>query len=140
MKTYFLDTSVIIDYLRGQDTVVRFVHQLEGKLTSSFICLAELFEGVHSRKNASAARRVVLNFFAGLTTTYGLNGEIAELFGRLRRDLKMQGQVIEDIDIFIAATCMADNLVLLTLNVKHFIVIPGLKILSPHKTASERFP
>jgi len=51
MKTYFLDTSVIIDYLRGKEGVVNLIDSLKWKLVSSHICLAELYEAVYRSKN-----------------------------------------------------------------------------------------
>ena len=44
MKTYFLDTSVIIDYLRGKEEQVTLINELKGKLVSSYICLSELYD------------------------------------------------------------------------------------------------
>lgn len=40
----FLDTSVIIDYLEGVDSVVTFVDDQDALLTSS-ICVYEVLEG-----------------------------------------------------------------------------------------------
>ena len=41
--------------------------------------------------------------------------------------LKKQGNIIEDIDLFIAATCIVYDLTLITFNQKHFLHIPDLK-------------
>ena len=54
MKTYFLDTSVIIDYLRGKEEQVTLINELKGKLVSSYICLSELYEGIFRSKNEGA--------------------------------------------------------------------------------------
>ncbi|PJA55873.1 hypothetical protein CO165_01270, partial [Candidatus Roizmanbacteria bacterium CG_4_9_14_3_um_filter_33_18] len=102
MKTYFLDTSVIIDYLRGKEEAVNLVDGLKGKLVSSNICLSELYEGIYRSKNKNA-ESTVLEFFSGLSKTYGLNQKIAQEFGSLRKNLKQKGEIIEDLDIMIAA-------------------------------------
>jgi predicted nucleic acid-binding protein len=59
---------------------------------------------------------------------YGLNQEIAQKFGQIRAKLKRKGQIIDDLDILIAATCLANNLVLITENQKHFKRIEELEI------------
>ena len=127
MKTYFLDTSVIINYLRGKEEAINLINNLKGKLVSSYICLSELYEGIYRSTNKNA-ESIVLEFFSGLNKTYGLNQKIAQEFGLLRKNLKQKGEVIEDIDIIIAATCITYNLSLVTNNKKHFSRIKKLDL------------
>lgn len=129
MKRFLIETSVIVDYLRGKKEMVELVNNLEGELTSSFVCLAELYEGVCRLKKNKKAEAGVLNLFKGLNEVHGLDKEIAKNFGRIRYELKVKGRAIEDLDILIAATCFAHNLILVTKNIKHFSRIEGLKIL-----------
>lgn len=128
MKLYFLDTSVIIDYLRGKKDIIDTVDNLDGKLTSSYVCLAELFEGMYRSKNKKV-ESIMIELFSGFHKVYGLNQEIAQRFGLLRKELKQKGNIIEDLDIFIAATCLTHNCILITLNTKHFSRIDALQIL-----------
>lgn len=131
MKRYFLETSVIINFLRGKQETIEMIKSLEGELVSSDVCLAELFEGVY-RTPANERNKVekgVRDFFAGLSEIYGLGSEIAEKFGQIRAELKKKGRVIEDLDILVAATCLAYDLILVTYNPKHFERIKELKIL-----------
>ncbi len=128
MKTYFLDTSVIIDYLRGKEDAVDLVNNLKGKLVSSYICLSELYEGIYRSKNKDA-ESTILEFFSGLSKTHGLNQKIAQEFGHLRKILKQKGEIIEDLDIMIAATCIVYGLTLVTLNKKHFLRIKKINII-----------
>jgi len=127
MKTYFLDTSTIIDYLRGKGEVVNLVDDLKGKLVSNYICQSELYEGIYRSKNKNAESTVV-EFFSGLSKNYGLNQKIAKEFGNLRKNLKQKGEIIEDLDIMIAATCIVYSLTLVTLNKRHFSRIKELNI------------
>ncbi|MDO8610225.1 MAG: type II toxin-antitoxin system VapC family toxin [bacterium] len=127
MKSYFLDTSTIINYLRGIEKAVNLINNLDGKITSSYLCLAELFEGVFSSNNKKA-ESIILQFFSGLNTTYGIDAIIAKKFGLLRQQLRKKGNIIEDIDIFIASTCLIHDLYLVTFNIKHFSRIKELKI------------
>lgn len=130
MKRYFLETSVIVSFLRGRNETIREVENLEGELTSSFICLAELYEGIFRIKEKGEAKEAVLNFFNGLSEIYTLDREVAENFGQIRAELKLKGEIIEDLDILLAATCLAHNLILVTYNPKHFKRIKNLQVLS----------
>lgn len=129
MKKYFIETSVIIDYLRGKIRAIQLIDKLEDELSSSYICLAELYEGIARAKNEKKAEKGVWDFFSGLWEIYGLDKEIAKNFGQIRADLKEKGRIIEDLDIMVAATCIAYDLVLITYNPKHFCRIKNLKIL-----------
>ena len=80
MKRYFIETSVIVDFLRNKGNAVEVIENLEGELTSSFICLAELYEGIYRVKDKERVEKAVLNFFTGLGEVYGLDREIAENF------------------------------------------------------------
>ena len=129
MKKYFIETSAVIDYLRGKSETIKLINELGGELTSSYICLAELYEGIARTNKKEKAEKGVLDFFSGLSEVYGLDEEIAKTFGRIRADLKKEGKVIEDLDIIIASTCLVYDLVLVTYNPKHFRRIKNLKIL-----------
>lgn len=130
MKLYFIETSAIIDYLKGDEKTVDVIDNLPGELVSSYICLAELYEGIYRVKEKDKPEQGVLDFFSGMSEIYGVDKDIAANFGKLRAHLKSRGEVIEDIDIFIAATCLSYNLVLVTNNVKHFKRIKELEISS----------
>lgn len=129
MKRYFLETSVIVNFLRNKYNAVDAIKNLEGELVSSYVCLAELYEGIFRVKSRNRAEKAVLNFFTGLSEVYGLDQEIAETFGQIRTELKRKGKVIEDLDIFLAATCLVYNLTLVTYNPGYFERVRGLKVL-----------
>ncbi|MEK7521188.1 MAG: type II toxin-antitoxin system VapC family toxin [Patescibacteria group bacterium] len=128
---YFVETSAIINFLKNKENAVSFIESLEGELTSSFVCLAELYEGIYRVNNPKELEKGVLLFFTGLGEVYGLDQDIAKNFGQIRAELKKKGEVIEDIDILIAATCVAQNLTLITYNPKHFQRVSGLKVITP---------
>ncbi|MCC6549022.1 MAG: hypothetical protein IT279_03015 [Ignavibacteriaceae bacterium] len=56
------------------------------------------------------------------------NAEIAEAFGKIIADLIKKGRIIDDADIFIAATAITNELHLVTNNIKHFENIPEIKL------------
>jgi predicted nucleic acid-binding protein len=63
-------------------------------------------------------------------TVLGIDEEICRIFGRERGRLRRQGQLIGDLDLLIAATCVHYELTLLTNNRRHFDRIEGLPIQS----------
>lgn len=129
MKRYLLDTSVIVGYLRDHKEAVTLIENLKGEITSSFVCLAELYEGIYRVSKKQDAERKLLTFFRGLNKVYSLNKKVAKVFGETRADLKKKGKIIEDFDLFIAATCLAYHLTLVTFNPKHFKRIEKLQVL-----------
>jgi len=130
MTRYFLETSVIISYLRSEKGVVDAINRLEGELTSSYLCLAELYEGVARSKESKKVEQGVTDFFHGLDEIYGVDESIAKYFGTIRAALKKRGEIIEDMDILMAATCLAYEATLITANIKHFQRIENLKLFS----------
>ncbi|OGM23183.1 hypothetical protein A2961_03565 [Candidatus Woesebacteria bacterium RIFCSPLOWO2_01_FULL_39_21] len=128
MKKYFVETSVIAGFLRGNKKAYGLVANID-ELTGSYVSLSELYEGVYRVSDWHKEEESVLKFFSQLSEVYGVDKDISKQFGRIRADLKKKGKVIEDMDIFMAATCMANGLTMITLNKKHFERVPGLEIL-----------
>ncbi|MBI4097031.1 MAG: type II toxin-antitoxin system VapC family toxin [Candidatus Levybacteria bacterium] len=129
MKSYLIETSVIIDYLKGKEQAKILVDSLKGHLTSSYFCLAELYEGIRRVKEHKTHEQAALMYFHSLRIVYGLDMQIAKKFGELRARLKKHGAVIEDIDLFLAATCLVYDLTLVTFNKRHFSHVEELEIL-----------
>lgn len=128
MRAYLIETSVIIDYLRGKDQATVLLDSLDGNLTSSYICIAELYEGLYRVTNRAKQEQAVQTFFNSLEVIYGLDQDVAQKFGELRAALKQEGNIIEDFDLLLAATCVVYNLTLITFNKKHFSHIKELTI------------
>ena len=129
MNSYLFDTSIIVNIFRGKKEEQKIMEDLEGERTSSFVCLAELYEGVARSRNRQEEENNLVKFFSRLNNVFGIDNEVAKKFGEVRSALKKSGNVIEDMDLLIAATCIAYNQILITHNKKHFSRIPELKIL-----------
>ena len=128
MNSYLLDTSIIVNLFRGKKEEQQLMENLEGEQTSSFICLAELYEGVARSRNRQAEENNLVKFFSRLHNIFGIDNEVAKKFGEIRSTLKKSGNIIEDMDLLIAATCITYNQTLITRNQKHFSRIPDLRI------------
>lgn len=128
MNSYLLDTSTIINILRGKKEEENILNNLEGERTSSYVCLCELYEGIAKSVKREEQEKNIVKFFSRLHNVFGLDNEVAKEFGQIRATLKKSGNIIEDLDILIAATCITNNQILITGNTKHFSRIPNLKI------------
>ena len=51
-----------------------------------------------------------------------------DIFGEIKAGLQKSGHTIDDMDLLIAATAIAQNMVLVTHNTKHFEHIPGIRL------------
>ena len=122
---YLLDTCVCIALLKKSPSVIQRLREVgTSNCRISDITLAELYFGA---------------FKSGKEKHFNDVSEISKLFekfpiqytrkyGEIRWELEKQGLRIGDMDIFIAATALEEDLILVTGNVKHFERIPDLKI------------
>jgi predicted nucleic acid-binding protein len=53
---------------------------------------------------------------------------VAETFGMIKSHLEFQGTPLDDFDLVIAASALANNLILVTNNEKHFRRVEGLEL------------
>ena len=121
MSDRLLDTSVVIDYLRGNQAAISFVDSLNRRPQVSAVTLTEIFAGLRSQKEERAAR----GFFAECKVIT-LDAAMAEHAGVLLRHYGAS-HAIDVPDALIAATAETRGLALATLNIKHFPMFPRLK-------------
>ncbi len=124
---YLLDTNICVYLLNGNTVIEKKVAKLGISLIS--VCnsvLAELYFGAYnSQKVAENLQRI--ERFKECLSILSDSEESAMLFGRIKAELKRKGTLIEDFDILIASTAMANRCVLVTNNDKHFSRIEGLQ-------------
>ena len=131
MQTYFIDTSIAIEYIRGKREVSQFVNSLKASLYTNYIVIAELSEGIYRVNEPKKMEKGIDNFINGMDGVISINYNIAKRFGKIRADLKKKGHIIEDFDILIASDCIENNMPILTLNKKHFERVEGLEVFTP---------
>lgn len=49
-------------------------------------------------------------------------------FGQFKAELRQQGQPVADFDLAIASIALANDLIVVTNNTRHYVRIPGLKL------------
>jgi tRNA(fMet)-specific endonuclease VapC len=128
---YLLDTCALSDYVKV------FNLDLNKKLESyppksifiSAITIEEIEFGF--AKNASAKKKLATRVDSFLNTItheniLPINHSSAKIAGKIRAQLQKEGITIEQYDILIAATAIANDKILITSNTKHFKDIPYL--------------
>lgn len=125
---YLLDTNICIYLIKKQypEILSKLLKVGFDKIGISTITLAELEYGVANSTRSIEAQTALLEFilpFEVLDFTY----TAASLYGRIRKELRDKAQPISDMDMLIAATAMANELIVVTNNEKEFKRISGLK-------------
>ena len=127
---YLVDTDWVIDY---QHERPRTVNRLDALLPQgvglSIVSLAELYEGHLSSADPQAQERALLSFLAGVRVV-PLDADVCRLFARERRRLRVEGNLISDLDLLIGCTALRHGLTLLSNNRRHFERLQGLNIIS----------
>ena len=128
--SYLVDTDWVIHYLNGNKKFVEKLRSLKDEgLSISIISLAELYEGIYYSTNPDGNEEGLQNFLTGVTVL-GIDEEICRIFGKERGRLRDQNQLIGDIDLLIASTCLYYKLPILTNNRRHYEMVAGLRTLS----------
>jgi len=121
-----LDTSVLIEMFRVKDKTATFFYRLSkgnNDFAISILTHYEIFRGSNSVQDTfwtSFLKNIKVIPFDLISSNEAI--EIYKL-------LKAQNQMIDLADLLIAATAIAHNLDLATLNLKHFNKISNLRIL-----------
>lgn len=129
MRAAQIDTDTISLFLRNHPQVVaNFQIYLEEYSTIQFsiITYYEIVSGLKHRD----ARKQLLAFLelAAQSTVLPLTEQSATIAGDLYAQLRTAGTPIDDIDLLIAGAAIANGLVLVTRNQKHFSRISQLQV------------
>lgn len=118
-----IDTTVAVDHLRGSATAADLLRRLlneDEQIVASELVRFELLAGVRADE-----LHPLEQFFSALTWI-PVDEAIARVAGSLARDHRKGHSGIDDADYLIAATALVLDADLLTTNVRHFPMLPGL--------------
>jgi predicted nucleic acid-binding protein len=118
--TVLLDTSVVIDILRGAAPAIAYARGLTEPPTCSEITRVEVMRGLRSGERRATVRLL------GTLRWVAVDEPIARRAGELGRRYRRSHQGLATADLIIAATVEELGLELATLNVRHFPMIAGL--------------
>jgi len=133
-----LDSSVLIAGERRKQSVASILERIEttcGTTTAalSVVTAVELAHGIYRAKTDTdrERRQTFVEEIFRTVAVYPLAFEVARLAGRIHGEQMGQGNSIDFPDLLIGATALHLGFDLVTLNVKHFQAIPGLKVATP---------
>jgi tRNA(fMet)-specific endonuclease VapC len=124
---YLLDTNAWIAVLNPGVSPVKSrlsAHQPD-EIALCSIVKAELFFGAY-RSTKQAANLQLLERLYRQFRSVPFDDAAAEVYGRIRANLAARGTPIGPNDLMIAATALANNLILVTHNTKEFFRVTGL--------------
>ncbi len=116
-----LDTTILVDYLRGREHARDLLEGTGDKLNASVASVLELFAGVRNRREEKRIEQLLSEI-----NLLPVTPDIARRAGVFVR-LYDASHGIGAIDAIIGATAEHHGLRLATLNVKHFPMFPKLK-------------
>jgi len=126
-----LDSTLIIDLLRGDPGAVKKVSEIEdnGEVATTPINIYEVIFGIYKstgnhEKRVSEAKKLLTRM-----ETYPFDDKSAEEAGRILGTLVRGGITVNALDVFVAAIAMTNGCEsVVTRNKSHFDKIPGLKV------------
>ncbi len=124
---YLLDTNIVIFFFKKKFGLRdKFREVGEDTLAISEITLAELRFGAENSANPEKHRLEVADFVKAVTLL-PITASI-DVFALEKTRLQKAGIPVDNFDLLIAATAIANNLVLVTNNVRHFTRFPNLTL------------
>ena len=130
-----LDSSVVIAAERRGETVAQFLKQIaaatgDQEAALSAIGLTELVHGIF-RAQTPEMRKRREGFVRELlqdVQVYAYTRETALLAGKLNAEQQNAGVTIPFTDLLIGATALFHGFSVLTVNLRHFRMVPGLSV------------
>ena len=129
MKKFTLDTNIISYLLKGNKIIAAKIKEkldngdqiIINPITYYEICRGLL--AVNNTKKLEKFKEICKIFRVNQITEKTLY-KAAEIYAYLRK----KGKLIDDADIFIAAICIEEDIILITNNEKHFLRIKELEL------------
>ena len=127
--TYLLDTCVIIDLIKGDANTIETLKSKSPNLVAiSTITEFELRYGLEQSTKRTSKSQSIVEAILSEVNILSFESKEAAKAAEIRNHLRALGTPIGPYDFLIAATALANDLILVTSNEKEFTRIQGLKI------------
>jgi len=127
VEKYLLDTNICIFYLKGKFNLnEKFKKVGLRNCCLSEITIAELKYGAECSDRIEENMKLINDFAKEVTIVPIFNS--LDIYAKEKARLRKSGELIDDFDLLIGATAVANNLFLITDNEKHLIRISKIKI------------
>lgn len=124
-----IDASILIEYERGRLDLERHLAQRQqDDFYLSVVTASELLHGVHRavQSGVRAKRSALVEALLGRFPLLPVDLATARAHAQIWADLSAAGKLIGPNDLWLAATCLAHGLTMVTANVREFSRVPGL--------------
>jgi tRNA(fMet)-specific endonuclease VapC len=132
-----VDSSVVIAAERRGDSVEMLIEQVvsgfgDQDSALSSIGLTELIHGIYraTTPEIQLRRQAFIDDLLRALTVYPYTKATAMLAGKLHGEQQAQGVTIPFADLLIGATALSLGFSLITVNFRHFNLIPGLSVIA----------
>ena len=128
MAKLLLDSDILIYFLKGkQEIVEQFVKHPPDDLLTSRINYTELLYGAYNSTRIERNLQTILEFLENFEILE-FDKRAAEIFAVEKARLKKRGTIVADMDLMIASIAIANDIALVTNNIKHFERIKDLRL------------
>jgi len=127
-----LDTTFLIDYLRGKPETKNLIEKTDSLLRTTIINQYELLVGIAKQKRTDIDKKIqeLLNFLSDFDVL-DLDKESINKAAKICGTLMQRGEPIDDNDCYIAGIALRnDDTLIVTKNIKHFKKINGIKVMA----------
>ena len=129
MKASLVDTNILSLFFRGNPQVVAKFQTYLAEYDAINLSIITYYEIVSGLKHRDAQKQLDQFLeFSSQNIIVPLTQEAADVAANIYADLRKKGQPIDDIDLLIAGTAIANGLVVITQNRKHFDRITELEV------------
>ena len=124
-----IDTNICIYYMKGRYGLDSKFNSVDvDSLYISEITLAELKYGVANSASPERNSLVLSNFLSGIQILPIFDG--LDTFANEKARLRKEGRPVDDFDLLIGSSAIANDLTLVTNNEKHFDRLTGIKMIN----------
>lgn len=124
-----IDTSIFIEAERGRLDLDLLLTENDDRFFMSVITASELLHGIHRAAPEYKSTRIeTIEGWIDRFEILDIDIAIARAHARLFADLKNAGQIIGPHDLWLAASCLANRLGIVTANIREFVRVPGLLV------------
>jgi tRNA(fMet)-specific endonuclease VapC len=129
MPVYLLDTNICIYLTKHQHPAInaKFQNLAENEVAMSVVTYGELQFGAYKSQQSKQVLAMLEKLSLAIPVL-AMSQNVSMHYGEIRAHLQQQGTPIGNNDLWIAAHARAENLVLVTNNVREFERVPDLKV------------
>jgi len=125
---FLLDTNIVGYWMRGDQQIINTLKRHKpSELTLSTITLAEILYGIRKSNTKRKERLHKIESICSQLQSFSFDIPAADKYGTIRVYLESRGIPISERDLQIASIAMANDLTVVTHNVKEFGRISGLR-------------